>query len=62
MVILHCITEVTVHSKYYDVNFKNIRNNVNRRAVNSFERSKILCLYLGFVRKCIYLMKKSPLL
>lgn len=41
MVILYCITEATVYSKYYDVNFKNIRNNINRRAVNSFERSKI---------------------
>jgi len=41
VVILHSITDATVHSKYYDVNFKNIRNNVNRRAVNYFERSKI---------------------
>lgn len=48
MVILHCITEATVHSKYNDVNFTNMINNANRRALNSFERSKILCLYLGF--------------
>jgi hypothetical protein len=41
VVILRCITEAAVHSKYNDVNFKNIRNNGNRRAVNSFERSKL---------------------
>jgi hypothetical protein len=42
--MLDGVTEATVHSKYNDVNFRNIRINVNRCSLNSFERSKVYCM------------------